>query len=95
MVAIHMRRMLDVLTDARVPRAVTCIRCRLTIRYGESAAGVVSDVLASHWADDHHLAGWRDAAAEARDRLWRRNPDLLEKLASLSDGSTGVHGRTG
>ena len=95
MVAIHVHRLLDVLTDTRAPRVVTCIRCRLTIRYGESAAGVVSDVLASHWADDHHLAGWRDAAAEARDRLWRRNPDLLEKLTSISEGFTGVNGRAG
>jgi len=40
-----------------------CIRCRLTIRYADSHTRAVSDLLASHWADDHHLAVWRDAAA--------------------------------
>jgi len=70
-----------------------CIRCRLTIRYADSHTRAVSDLLASHWADDHHLAVWRDAAAEARDRLWRHHPDLLERLTALSDATGGTHDR--
>ena len=75
--------------------ALTCIRCRLTITYADNHARVVSDLLASHWADDHHLAAWRDAAAEARDRLWRHHPELLERLAAIYEASGGTHNRAG
>jgi predicted molibdopterin-dependent oxidoreductase YjgC len=85
-------RLLEVDANGSGSRVLTCIRCKLTIRYSDSHARIVSDLLASHWADDHHLPGWRDAAAEARDRLWRRHPDLLEKLTSMS-GSGGTHDR--
>jgi hypothetical protein len=80
------RRRLDhvlpVSTGDGARRFVTCIYCRLVIGYADTDVKIVSDLFASHWADDHHLPGWRDAAAEARDRLWRRHPDLLEKLAN-------------
>ena len=61
-------------------QVVVCVRCRLTIAYEDKDTVVVSDLLASHWADDHHLPAWQDAAADARDRLWRQHPDLLEML---------------
>ena len=77
----------DADTDANV---VACIRCRLTIVYADGHSRVASDLLASHWADDHHVASWRDAAADARDRLWRHHPSLLERLEEMSD-SEGAH----
>jgi len=82
----------DADSDASV---LTCIRCRLTITYAENHTRVVSDLMASHWADDHHLAAWRDMAAEARDRLWRHHPDLLERLMSVSEKAGGTHDRAG
>jgi hypothetical protein len=82
----------DVDTDANV---LFCIRCKLTIRYAEDHAKVVSDLLASHWADDHHLAAWRDAAAEARDRLWRHHPEYLERLTALFAAVGDANGRAG
>lgn len=74
---------------------LSCIRCRLTITYDDGDARVVADLLATHWADDHHLPGWRDAAAEARDRLWRRHPDLLEQMTRVSESAGGTHRRGG
>jgi hypothetical protein len=59
---------------------VICVRCRLTITYEGKDTVVVSDLLSSHWADDHHLPSWQDAAADARDRLWRHHPETLEML---------------
>ena len=70
---------------AEPSRAVTCVGCRLNILYGDDGSGVVADLLASHWADDHHLLGWQDAAADAGDRLWRQHPDLLEKLTRMME----------
>ena len=66
-------------------RSVICMYCRLTITYDDPDANVVSDLLASHWFDDHHLVSWTDRAADARDRLWRRHPELLERLSDLSE----------
>lgn len=79
-------RLLEVDADADAS-VLSCIRCRLTIRYAENHARVVMDLMASHWSDDHHLASWRDAAADARDRLWRHHPELLEKLTVLSESA--------
>lgn len=76
-------------------RVVSCIRCKLAITYDDRHLRVVPDLLATHWADDHHLVGWRDAAAEARDRLWRRHPELLDELNSLSASVGGTHDRAG
>jgi len=45
--------------------------------------GSYRDLLAAHWADDHDLPGWRVAAAEARDGLWRCCPEVLEMLTDL------------
>jgi hypothetical protein len=88
-----MRPTLRLVHDGESAAALSCIRCRLRIAYGDRQAMIVSDLLATHWADDHHLPGWRDPAAKARDRLWRRHPELLDDLAHLSLGNT--HGRTG
>jgi len=85
-------RLLQVDADSAA-NALTCIRCRLTITYADDHARVVSDLLASHWADDHHLAVWRDAAAEARDRLWRHHPDLLQRLTAVSETTGGTPAR--
>lgn len=87
--------LLEVDADGSDSGVLSCIRCRLTIRYADTHTRVVSDLLASHWADDHHLAAWRDAAAEARDRLWRHHPDLLEKLTAMSAAAGGTHDRAG
>ena len=64
-------------------RIVVCSRYRLVISYGDGDVMVMADLLASHWADDHHAIEWRDTAADARDRLWRKRPDLLEQLEGL------------
>ena len=77
-----MRRTLRVDDDGT--SSVACIRCRIWFTYVDGHGQVVADLLSSHWADDHHLSGWRDAAAEARDRLWRQPPELLEQLTSMS-----------
>jgi len=82
----------DADSDASV---LTCVRCRLTITFVDTHTRVVSDLLASHWADDHHLVAWRDAAAEARDRLWRHHPDLLGRLIDMSESAGGTHDRAG
>lgn len=73
-------------------RVVSCIKCGIRIVYGDHQVLMVSDLLATHWADDHLLGGWRDAGAEARDRLWRRHPAVLEMLTRKEPNS--VH-RTG
>ena len=86
--------LLEVDTDRSRSTVLSCIRCKLRIRYAGRHARVVADLLASHWADDHHLPGWSDADAEARDRLWRHHPELLEKLTSMS-GSGGSHSSAG
>ncbi len=70
--------------DVKDTRVLSCIRCKLKISYADRQALIVSDLLATHWADDHHLPEWRDTAAACRDRLWRRHPDLLEQLTRLS-----------
>lgn|GEM_PF-6388712 len=80
-------KLLRIPSEGHCCRSVICARCRLRIDFADADGGVVSDLLASHWADDHHLPSWRDAAAEARDRLWRQDPDLLEKLAELTSGA--------
>ena len=77
-------RLLQVRADG-ITRVVTCVRCRLGIAYGDDDLSVVDDLLTSHWADDHHLPSWQDAAADARDRLWRHHPDLLERLTSVME----------
>jgi hypothetical protein len=78
-----MRRTIRV--DGDGTSSVACIRCRIRITFADNHGPVVADLLASHWADDHHLSVWRDAAAEARDRLWRHHPELLEQLTNMSD----------
>ena len=82
----------DEVVDARV---VSCIRCRLRIAYGDRQALIVWDLLATHWADDFHLPQWPDPTANARDRLRRRHPELLDQLTHLARSSGGVHPRTG
>lgn len=86
-------RLLQVYAGGGDSGRVICIRCRLNIGFEEADIQVVADLLASHWHDDHHSPGWQDAAAEARDRLWRKNPELLEQLAALSGGE--AHPSTG
>ena len=55
----------------------------------------MSDLLATDWADNHCLPEWEDAAASVRDRLWRRDPHVLEKLTSLASAAGGSRERTG
>jgi hypothetical protein len=72
--------------DARV---VSCFRCKLKITYFDRQALVLADLLAIHWADDHRIPGWLDAAAKARDRLRRRNRRALDKLTNMSQSVVG------
>lgn len=91
-----MRKLRVLKVDNESPSTmVTCSRCRLRIVFSDASARLVPDLLASHWADDHHLVGWRDVAAEARGRLWRRHSELLERLTELCEPPDGRHGRTG
>jgi hypothetical protein len=86
----RVRQVLDTGGDGE-RRLILCSRCGLAVAYTDGDVKVVVDLLASHWADDHHLPSWRDTAAGARDRLWRRRPELLEMLTDLS----GPHNRAG
>lgn len=82
------RRVLNV-SGAKMSNKVSCILCQLRIQYAPEDANLVPDLLASHWADDHHLPGWQRTAADARDRLWRRRPDILKGLSQIFATETG------
>ena len=70
-------------------RMVSCYLCKLKVTYLDRQALVVADLLAIHWADDHRIPGWLDAAATARDRLERRNRRALDELTSMSQSVRG------
>lgn len=74
-------------------RQVACLLCRLVISYDDDEdGGLLRDVLATHWFDDHALAIWRAEAARARGRLWKQRPELLDQLtAAASPRVVGGH----
>jgi len=47
----------------------TVLGVGLSISFTDDDVGAVPNLLVYHWADDHHLPAWRDAAACASDRL--------------------------
>jgi hypothetical protein len=70
-------------TDSCDARVVSCIQCKLKVTYVDRQAPAMADLLATHWADDHRIPGWLDAASKARERLSRRHPDVLGKLTIM------------